>query len=259
MSMHPSHGRAAPRNPATVGARVPRVAIVDDETVVTELVADRLREQLGVDVSTYSSVGDFQLALGAERTGFDIVVADLSFPREPRSGLDAVLAAYLADHGTAVVLYSDSDGSAASQLRDVWEAVPLAGVVSKGSPVAALLETVRRVLAGESAIVDPLVAALLPSQRSPFRTFEAYAGLVPHAGHAKLWRALVDGPDDPSYKQLQHATGLRINTLRNYRNDLLPSLRLHGLDNPTIKDMQHFARRVRALLIPHVRAKLPGN
>ncbi|MGE0732969.1 MAG: hypothetical protein AB7O92_33990 [Acidimicrobiia bacterium] len=257
-SAQPASAQPAPPAPA---GRPALLAIVDDETVVTELVADKLRQHLAVAVDTYSSVDAFSLALaGGQGRGpahYDLVIADLSFPRDRGDGLEVVLGAHLAQPATAVVLYTDSDGSAASLLRDVWEAVPLAGIVSKGSPVAALLHTVERVLAGESGLIDPLLAALLPAARSPYRSFEAYAGLVPHAGHAKLWRALVDGPDDPTYKQLQEATGLRINTLRNYRNDLLPALRLHGLDNPTIKDMQHFARRVRTLLAPHVRTKLP--
>jgi hypothetical protein len=80
--------------------------------------------------------------------------------------------------------------------------------------------------------------------------------LVQHAGHAKLWRALIGAEEEPSYRDLAVAARLSLNTVRNYREQLLPELSLHGLDNPAMREMQVFARRCRPFLQPFVTQKL---
>ena len=68
-------------------------------------------------------------------------------------------------------------------------------------------------------------------------------------GHAKLWQALLDGPDDVSYRDVVVATGLRLNTVKNYRAQLLPELLNHRLDDPSLREMQAFAGRCRPIFV----------
>jgi len=109
------------------------------------------------------------------------------------------------------------------------------------------------------APVDPVLQPLLPSQRSPWRSLDGYGRLVGHAGHAKLWRALIELDEEPSYRELAAHTGLSISAVRNYRSELLDHLALHHLDAPRMREMQRFAKRCRPLLAPHIRVKLGAS
>jgi hypothetical protein len=51
---------------------------------------------------------------------------------------------------------------------------------------------------------------------------------------------------------------LKLNTLKNYRAQLVQELRAHGLDDPTLKEMQAFALRCRPFLAPYVDRFTPG-
>jgi DNA-binding NarL/FixJ family response regulator len=186
----------------------------------------------------------------------DIALVDLSFPGSAKNGLDALLWLQERSPATRLVVLTQGDDWVADLLRDAWEALPLASVVSKSGSIASLLAVLAQVEREGSAPIDPVLRPLLPEQRSPLRSLQAYGRLVQHLGHAKLWRALVDGEGDPTYRALAQATGLSVNTVRNYREQLLGELALHGLDNPTMREMKAFARRCRPLLEPHLRAKL---
>ena len=80
--------------------------------------------------------------------------------------------------------------------------------------------------------------------------------LVGHAGHAKLWKALIELDEEPSYRELAARTGLSLSAVSNYRSELLNHLALHYLEAPRMREMQRFAKRCRALLAPHIRLKL---
>ena len=97
---------------------------------------------------------------------------------------------------------------------------------------------------------------MLPAQRSPWRSLDGYGRLVGHAGHAKLWRALIELDDEPTNRDQAEHTGLSIQSVRNYRSELLGDLALHYLEAPRMREMQRFAKRCRPLLAPHIRAKL---
>jgi len=93
------------------------------------------------------------------------------------------------------------------------------------------------------------VQPLLPAARAESRSLAAFDHLVIHVGHAKLWQALLDAPDGVSYRDVVLATGLRLNTVKNYRAQLLPELLNHRLDDPSLREMQAFANRCRPIFV----------
>ena len=105
---------------------------------------------------------------------------------------------------------------------------------------------------------DPAIQPLLPKVRNSRRSPERFAALVQHAGHAKLWRALLDEPD-VSYKALADRSGLKLNTLKNYRAQLVGELETHGLTDPPLREMRAFALRCEPFLRPFVDRALEGK
>lgn len=115
---------------------------------------------------------------------------------------------------------------------------------------------IKGLLAGDDVPVDPAIRSLLPKHRNPERCAERFARLIAHKGHAKVWNVLMDHEFDATYNNVADATGLKLNTIKNYRSQLLPELRVHGLNDPSLKEMQDFAWRCRAFLKPFVAASL---
>lgn len=228
-----------------------RVLIVDDNATSLELMAHAVTARLGLEVLLVTEVDAVTPELCAA-PGFDVALVDLSFRGTRQSGLDVLLRLGEISPATRLVLFTQGDDSVAELMRDAWEALPLASAVSKSLPLDLLMETLRRVLAEGTAPPDPVLQPLLPAVRSPWRSAAGYRRLVPHAGHAKLWRALIDAGADPSYEELHRLSGLKVNTLRNYREQLVPELALHGMANPTMREMQAFAWRCGPLLTPHL-------
>jgi DNA-binding NarL/FixJ family response regulator len=234
-----------------------RILLVDDATAVTELFGSVLVRELGCEVAVASSPGGVGEHL-LSGPPFTMAVVDLSFPHDEANGLDALMAVHRHDPGTRLVILTQGDDWVADLLRDAWEALPLAGAVSKSTPTDGQVELLRRVLRDGSAPPDPVLQPWLPRERSPWRRAEGFGRLVQHVGHAKLWHALIEGEVEPSYRDLANATGLKLNTLKNYRAQLLGELALHGLDDPSMHEMQAFAKRCRPLLAPHLASRLEG-
>jgi DNA-binding NarL/FixJ family response regulator len=233
---------------------VRRILFVDDTQAATELLATELRSRLAAEVvtaHTIAGLGDVIAAHGP----FDLALVDLLFPQERRTGIDALLAIHLASPSTALVVITQGDDLVADVLRDAYDLFPLATAISKSATLGAHLDLVAQVLARGSAPVDPVLRPLLPHRRNPNRSLESFRRLVPHAGHAKLWRALFD-PANDSYRALAAATGLKMNTIKNYRAQIAPELAAHGLHDGTMRQMQEFAMRVRGVLEPTIAAAL---
>lgn len=229
--------------------------LVDDTATNAELFADLIKERLGWLVVVSTRAADVNPTL-LDATRFQIAVVDLSFPRETLTGLDVLLAIRRCQPDTSLVVLTQGDDWVADLLRDAWEALELASVISKASPIASQLATLRQVVETGSAPPDPELRPWLPAQRSPWRAANQYGRLVPHAGVAKLWRALMEAPQEQSYGELARTTGLKLNTLKNYRAQVVNELALHGLDDPSLREMHQFARRCRPLLQPFVDQRL---
>jgi DNA-binding NarL/FixJ family response regulator len=200
-------------------------------------------------VDVFRSVESYLLA-DVPEGGWDVAIVDLSFNRSTLNGVDVLLDLSHRCPGARLVVFTQGDDWVADLLRDAWEALPLATVIGKSMPVNEFVRSIRLVLRDGTAPVDPVIRPLLPEHRSPWRQLSGYRRLVQHAGHAKLWKVLIETDAEPSYRDLAVATGLSVNTVRNYRDQLLGELRLHGLDNPTMRAMQVFARRARPFLQP---------
>jgi CheY-like chemotaxis protein len=241
-------------SPPPVSATPTRALVVDDAAGVADLFGAVLAERLGWDVVIMHHAGDVTDAVAADGH-FDIAIVDLSFPGERRNGLDVLLTLHHQSPSTRLVVLTQGDDWVADLLRDTWEALPLACALSKTSTLEVQIERLDEVARHGHAPSDPVLRPWLPSTRSPWRTADHYGRLVTHVGHAKLWRALIDDDGEVSYRRLSGATGLKLNTIKNYRSQLLGELALHGLDDPSMREMRAFARRCRPLLEPHIAAR----
>jgi DNA-binding NarL/FixJ family response regulator len=230
------------------------VLLLDDAALVNELLARELRNRLSCAVSSLASVEEL-LDLGGDES-YDVALVDLSYANSPMTGLDALCHLHETCPRTRLAILTQGDEWVAQMLRDAWEAFPLATALSKSAPTSTLIDAVARLLDGDEVPPDPVLQPLLPTMRSPWRSLEGYGRVIQHAGHAKLWRALATCPDEPSYRDVAEATGLTVNTVRNYREQLLGPMALHGLTHPSMHEMQQFARRCRPLLRPHIDARL---
>lgn len=229
---------------------MPHLLLVDDAAALTELFADAIRSRLGYEVTVCVALADVEEQM-ATIPDLTLALVDLSFPQEDGSGLDALVEIHRDRPDALLALITQGDEWVARVLRDAWELLPIATVISKSAPLQYQLDAIRRTVASGSAPVDPAIQPLLPARKSPYRTPASFASLVQHAGHAKLWRALI-AIDDPTYKELADESGLKLNTVKNYRAQLVFELGTHGLSDPSLKEMGEFARRCRSFLQPYI-------
>jgi hypothetical protein len=232
-----------------------RLLIVDDSLLATDLLAEDLRHHLRWEVVTVERPDDLPSVLDLEAP-FDLAVIDLSFRDTELNGLDALLAVHRRLPACRLVVYSQVDPPFVRMLRDAWEAFDLATVLSKSMPIAGVRRALVEAETHGSAPVDPVLRPTLPAKRSPWRSLDGFGRLVTHAGHAKLWQALIDLDDEPTYEQLARRTGLKLKSVRNYRSELLHDLALYDMERPKMRQMQQFAKCCRPLLEPHIRHRL---
>lgn len=230
------------------------ILLIDDSAHVSELFAGAIRSELGYDVDSLTSPSELTDQYLSSHE-IDVAVVDLSFGSETETGVDALLKLHQSSPSTKLTVLTQGDGWVGDLLRDAWEVLPLATVMSKSSSVKAQMKTIEQVVRHGSAPPDPVLQPLLPAEKSRWRTLEGFSRLVPHKGHAKLWAAVVACGPQAEYQDLAAHSGLRLNALRNYRAQILPELALHGLENPPMRDLYLFARRCRPFLAPFVEAK----
>lgn len=231
-----------------------RVLLVDDAAALAQLFADVVHERMGVDIDVCVAVADVELFL--EQAAYDVALVDLSFPQESATGLDALAEIHARSPQTGLAVMTQGDSWVGAILRDAWDLLPIATVISKTAPLDYQLEMIRAVISRGTAPIDPAIQTLLPSVPNPERSLERFGRLIQHQGHAKVWKILLDRSFDATYRNVANGTGLKLNTVKNYRSQLLGELRVHGLDDPSLREMQEFAWRCRAFLAPHVDAAL---
>ncbi len=230
------------------------ILLVEDAAALAELFAEAVRERCGVEVDVCVSVADIELFLA--RRSYDIALVDLSFPQEQASGLDALAEIHRTSPTTLLAIVTQGDSWVGSILRDAWDLLPIATVISKTAPLDYQIDMIRSVISHGSASVDPAIQTLLPAERNLERSPERFGRLIQHHGHAKVWSVLLDRDFDATYRNVATGTGLKLNTVKNYRSQLLSELRVHGLNDPSLREMQEFAWRCRAFLAPHVESAL---
>lgn len=228
-----------------------RLLLVDDAEALTNLFGRAVHEALGHDVVVVSNLSDLSDLLDADQP-FELALVDLSFPGQRGSGIDGLVEIQRRCPSTKLAIITQGDEWVADTLRDAWELLPITTVISKSAPLDYQVEAIRRVLRDGSAPIDPAIQPLIPSNRNPWRTADTFASLVQHAGHAKLWIALLDADGDLSYRSIAASAGLKLNTIKNYRAQLLGELALHGMTDPSLVEMRSFALRCRSFLQPYI-------
>jgi DNA-binding NarL/FixJ family response regulator len=227
------------------------VLILDDQVLTTEALGFRVRERLGVEPVLLHRVADLTPAL-ITSSKFDLAVVDLSYRDEVMHGLDALYALHRWSPDTALVIHTVGDSNVEAMLRDAWELLPVATAITKGPSAAGIVDVLEVVMRNGEAPLDPVLQPLLPAVRQR-RDPASFERLVPHKGHAKMWRALAEEPEGASYSDLASAAGVKINAIKNYRADVIGELEHHRLTNPTTRQMQEFAKRARPFLRPYLR------
>jgi DNA-binding NarL/FixJ family response regulator len=228
-----------------------RILLVDDARALAELFANELSRHGNHEVTVIDAVADVAPTL-AKAEPFDLALVDLSFPLESATGVDALATVHLSHPSTLLAIITQGDRWVAEPMRLAWELLPIATIVSKGAPLDQQLGAIESALATGSAAPDPALQPLLPRGPSGSRSIDEFRHLVQHLGHAKLWRALLDLPTEATYRDIASSTGLKLNTIKNYRAQLVPALAEHGLGDASLRDMQEFARRSRVFLEPHL-------
>lgn len=230
-----------------------QLLLVDDAGALGELFAAAIETTLGYCVAVAVSLADVGERL-AQIDSLDLAIVDLSFPLESGTGIDALDEIHRAYPDASLAVITQGDSWVAEILRDAWDVLPIATFISKSAPLAYQLKAIASVISTGSAPIDPAIQTLLPARRSPHRTASSFGALVQHGGHAKLWRALLVARES-SYKEVADLSGLALNTVKNYRAQLLSELALHGLHDPTLRQMHEFAIRCRAFLMPFLKAR----
>jgi len=233
------------------------ILLVEDMPALAELFAEAVTKRLGHAVTVCVAVVDVELAL--RRGHYDLAIVDLSFKQEAATGLDALAQITEQCPDTMLAIMTIGDTHVAGVLRDACDLLDIRTVISKTAPLDYQLRMIDEVLATGRAEFDPAIQSVLPAQRNRNRTPERFGRLIQHQGHAKVWRVLMEHDFDATYRNLADTTGLKLNTVKNYRTQLLPELKVHGLDDPSLRDMHDFAWRCRAFLRAHVDAALAGG
>lgn len=225
-----------------------RSLVVDDRRFIAEAYRNLL-EHAGHEVAIQADPTEVTAAWLA-RWAPDLAFVDLSFPDHPCNGLDVLLAVH--DHcpSARLVVLTQADAPFQELLRCAWDALPLAGAISKDLLPDDFHAAVRRLLLPGGTFVDPIIRLYLPERRRPERSLDAYRRLIGHTGHAQLWQALATAEEPPDYARLVAQLGKKHNTIKNYRDDLARMLLAMGYDaGASLADLHDFARTARPLLL----------
>ncbi len=131
-----------------------RVAVVEDQTIVCELLADFLCNEVNLTVAIKTNRGQsFFTAL--ETCRIDLAVLDIALP--DMSGLEILARLKRIDRRVKVIMISATDRGL--PLREALQ-LGADGVVSKSAPLEHLRTAVHTVLAG-GIFVDPTAGAVL--------------------------------------------------------------------------------------------------
>ena len=188
-----------------------RVMLVDDHAVVRAGYRRLLDDEAGLQV--VAECGDAESAYAALGTAampsVDLLVLDLSMPG--RSGLDMLRRARLRWPQLRVLVFTmhDSPAMVAQAL-----AAGAAGFITKSSEPALLVAALRRVAAGEEAVLSPDIAgaAQAPQQQLSAREFEVLRGLAEGLGVEQIAARLHLSPKTVSNYQTQVRQRLGLQT-----------------------------------------------
>jgi DNA-binding NarL/FixJ family response regulator len=254
-----------------------QILLVDDAASLIDLFGRAITLELGHEVTVVNSVAQVALlwdspkrktsAARSPRTAetqrsseqtrdhrcdlaFDLAIVDLAFPAENDTGLSALYEIHRRSPETRLGILTQGDHWTEAILRDAWDLMPIKLILSKSAGLQFQLSQIQSVLIRGHIEVDPGLRVLLPSHRNPWRTPHNFSRLILHQGHVKMWRALLEIGEFPTYLGVAEHSGLSVNTVKNYRAQLLGELALHGVRSPGLSEMGEFAQRCRAFLLP---------
>jgi CheY-like chemotaxis protein len=141
------------------------ILLVEDAAALAELFAEVLRSREGHEVQVCVAVEDVELMLDVGP--FDLAIVDLSFPQERATGLDALVEIHAADPLTKLAIMTQGDGWVGELLRDAWDLLPIASIISKTAPLDYQLTMITDVLDGGPVTIDPAIQPLIPANRNP--------------------------------------------------------------------------------------------
>ena len=143
--------------------------LVDDASALAELFAEAIERRLGYTVGVAVSLAGVEEAL-AKIDVLDLAIVDLSFPQENGTGIDALAEVHQARPEAMLAIITQGDAWVAETLRDAWELLPIATVISKSAPLAYQLGAIKQVITTGTALVDPAIQPLLPASKGGYRT-----------------------------------------------------------------------------------------
>jgi DNA-binding NarL/FixJ family response regulator len=203
---------------------VTRVAVVDDQTVFRELLAELL-----VADPAYEVVGQFgsgEAAIAAlPRLAPDLLVLDAVLP--DRSGIDVLRVLRDRLRRTAVLLVTAHEKS--SLVRDAVEA-GVRGIVTKGTPLRELRDAMARVAAGGTYFCASTSALLRESLQSP----PSDRRLSPR--ERQILQMVASGL---SSKQIASELGVGEKTVSNHRTHIRTKLGLRDVASFTRYAIEH--------------------
>lgn len=130
------------------------VALIDDHVAMRDALALALLRDPAMEV--VATGGSADEALGAaEAAAPDVILLDLNMPG---SGLTAAERLARAAPASKIIMLTSADEA---HLVDAALAAGASAFITKGTPVAAIRQTIRHVLAGKSFITPSLAANLL--------------------------------------------------------------------------------------------------
>jgi DNA-binding NarL/FixJ family response regulator len=250
-----------------------QILLVDDAASLIDLFGRAITLELGHEVTVINSVAQVArlwdgpkrktstarsprsaaTQRSAERTHdhrFDLAIVDLAFPAENDTGLSALYEIQKRSPQTRLGILTQGDNWTEAILRDAWDLMPIKLILSKSAGLQFQLSQIQSVLIRGHVEVDPGLRVLLPAHRNRWRTPHNFSRLILHQGHVKMWRALLEIGEFPTYIAVAEHSGLSVNTVKNYRAQLLGELALHGVRSPGLSEMGEFAQRCRAFLLP---------
>jgi DNA-binding NarL/FixJ family response regulator len=236
-----------------------RILLVDDATSLIELFGQAITNTLGHQVTVVNSIAQvaqiWDSRRNTEPATFDLAIVDLAFPAEHDTGLSALHEIHLQSPTTLLGILTQGDSWTEAVLRDAWDLLPIKVVMSKSAGLEMQLKQIQSALRKGPTAIDPALRMLLPAERNPWRTPHNFGRLVLHQGHVKMWTALLQTEDVPTYSKVAQCSGLSVNTVKNYRAQLLGELTLHGLRSPGLHEMSEFAQRCRVFLAPFLSSR----
>lgn len=193
-----------------------RIALVDDQTIFREMVAELLSDPRHEIVAQFSTGGDALAALPG--LGVDLLVLDVVLP--DMSGLDMLRRLGAPLRRTQVLLLTGNE-----RPEVVQQAVRLGvdGIVMKGMPLSELREAVRRIESGGTFFCATSQTLLRQVAQNPVSE-----DLTPR--ERQIVQLVAQGL---STKEIANRLGLSAKTVANHRMSVMTKLGVHNVAGVT--------------------------